>query len=103
LWVPWRPFDCKARPCVEPHFRNLVLRTPQANASPGDTLLAMAITTPLRTLTYLQPPGHMHRWFRTTNYLERLFRNVCSRTKPMTPFDQPCHLERLVIGTIMDG
>ncbi|MGQ9662005.1 MAG: hypothetical protein ACUVWX_06670 [Kiritimatiellia bacterium] len=56
----------------------------------------------MRTLTYLQFPGHMHRWFRTTNYLERLFPNVCSRTKPMTAFDQPCHMERLVIDTIME-
>ncbi|MGQ9663037.1 MAG: hypothetical protein ACUVWX_11980 [Kiritimatiellia bacterium] len=55
----------------------------------------------LRTLTYLQLPGHMHRWFRTTNYLEGLFRNVRSRTKPMTAFDQPCHLGRLVIGDLM--
>lgn len=52
-------------------------------------------------LAYLSLPRHLQRAFRTTNYLERLFR----RSGPeqlIAAFDQPLHLERFVIGKIME-
>lgn len=55
-----------------------------------------------QTLTYLNLPQHMHRWFRTTNLLERLFRDIRSRTKLIGSFDQPIHLEKILIATILE-
>lgn len=55
-----------------------------------------------QTLPYLSLPRAMHRWFRTTNYVERLFRDIRSRTKLIAAFDQPLHLERFVIGKVLE-
>lgn len=55
-----------------------------------------------KTLTYLSLPIHMHRWFRTTNFIERLFRDIRSRTKLIGSFDQPVHLENLLIGIVAE-
>jgi putative transposase len=54
------------------------------------------------TLTYLQLPNHMHRWFRTTNYIERVFRDLRQRTKLIGSFAQPAHLENYLIGIISE-
>lgn len=54
------------------------------------------------TLPYLSLPVRMHRWFRTTNYLERLFRDIRSRTKLIAAFDHPVHLERYVLGKTVE-
>lgn len=55
-----------------------------------------------QTLPYLSLPPVMHRWFRTTNYVQRLFREIRARTKLIAAFDQPLHLERFVIGKLME-
>ena len=55
-----------------------------------------------QTLPFLSLPPKMHRWFRTTNYVERLFRDIRSRTKLIAAFDQPLHLERFVIGKVLE-
>ena len=42
-----------------------------------------------RTLSYLQLPSQWHRCLRTTNYLERLFRELRQRTELIGSFEQP--------------
>ncbi len=54
------------------------------------------------TLTYLKLPPNLHRCFRTTNYIERLFRDFRSRTKLIGSFEQPIHLERILIATVLE-
>lgn len=55
-----------------------------------------------QTLTFLSLAPATHRWFRTTNILERLFRSIRARTKLIGSFAQPVHLEQFLIGTIME-
>jgi len=54
------------------------------------------------TLTYIGLPKHTHRWFRTTNLIERLFRDFRQRTKLIGSFAQPAHLENYLIGIISE-
>ena len=54
------------------------------------------------TLTYLQLPKRAHKWIRTTNYIERLFRDLRQRTKLIGSFAQPAHLENYLIAIISE-
>jgi putative transposase len=54
------------------------------------------------TLTYMTLPGKCHKWLRTTNYLERLFRDIRQRTKLIGSFAQPVHLENYLIAIISE-
>ena len=56
-----------------------------------------------KTLTYLRLPPELHRSLRTTNLLERLIRELRQRTKLIGSFDQPVHLEQLLLGTIVQS
>jgi putative transposase len=56
-----------------------------------------------KTLNYLSLPPELHRCLRTTNLLERLIREMRQRTKLIGSFDQPVHLEQLLLGTIIQS
>jgi transposase-like protein len=55
-----------------------------------------------QTLVYLSLPPDWHRKVRTTNLLERLFRDLRGRARPIGSFRQPVHLEQLFMGTLLE-
>jgi len=55
-----------------------------------------------QTLSYLSLPPALHKKFRTTNLIERLFRDVRSRTKLIGSFANPVSLENYLIGIFIE-
>jgi transposase-like protein len=51
-------------------------------------------------LAFLACPGEHHRRIRTTNYIERLFREVRRRTRPMGAFANKASCDRMLYGTL---
>ena len=51
-------------------------------------------------LNFLDSPFEHWRQTRTTNAIERAFREVRRRTRPMTSFNNPASLDRLIFGVI---
>jgi len=48
---------------------------------------------------YAFPPAHWRK-IRTTNIIERAFREVRRRTRPMSSFTNPASCDRIVFGVI---
>lgn len=51
-------------------------------------------------LTFLECPRKHHRYLRTTNYIERLFREVRQRTRVMGAFANKASCDRLLYGVL---
>lgn len=55
------------------------------------------------TLSSLRLPPGGHRCLHTPNYLERLFRTLRQRTKLIGSFEQPVHLEQMLLGILLQS
>lgn len=51
-------------------------------------------------LNFLNCPSECWRMVRTTNAIERSFREVRRRTRPMTSFNNPASVDRIIFGVI---
>jgi putative transposase len=51
-------------------------------------------------LSFLDCPEHHRRKIRTTNVIERAFREIRRRTKPMSCFQNPASVDRIIFGVL---